>query len=401
MTFNNMTLKEYFSLRQRESFSIDPWADNTIYFGDSLLFDRINRRLETDFVQPRGVPKFFVYGAYGSGKTHTLAYVARALEQNTMYASEPIYLDVAPLNRRDRFQRIYARLLDAVGLDRVREAAELIADTIEGTDKVARMLELGILPFGDNTLKVSQANVFRNVLFGGRQMQLSWEWMKGRKNTPDQATMLGVQKDLTEPSDLVNCLLNIGALHYKAFERKVVFLVDESEAIRSVTDPDALDEILHMIRLLLENSNSFVGFVFAVQAEGGMEAIGDAFSREDIRRRVDYESGYIDLTIMVSQITSAREFALRILEYLVDQQAAAKTIQDESLGTTKELYPFTDAAIEAISRHVADNPQLASPAFIISTMSNAAIEAWRRRSESDKHYLIDPTIVEETVFPEG
>ena len=400
MTYTDLTLKQYFFLRQRESFSIDPWSDNKVYFGDSVLVERINRRLETDFVQPRGVPKFFVYGAYGSGKTHTLAYIAHELQQNTMHPTEPIYLDIAPLGRRDRFQRIYSRLLDAIGLDRVRDAAETVADQIEG-DKVQGMLDCDVLPFGDNTLKVSQANVFRNVLFGGRQMHLSWEWMKGRKNTADQATMLGVQKDLTEPSDLVNCLLNIGSLHHRGTGRKIVFLIDETEAIRSVTDPDALDEILHMVRLLLENTNNFVGLIFAVQAEGGMEAIGDAFLREDIRRRVDYDQGYVDLAIMVNQVTSARDFILRILDYLVDQAQAGSAIDDESLDTESNLFPFTDSAIEAISQHVADNPQLASPAFIISTMSNAAIEAWRRRGERNSHYLVDPDIVEETVFPEG
>ncbi len=400
MPYENMTMREYFFLKRSDSFSIDPWNDNRIYFGDTQLFQRITRRLETDFVQPRGVPKFFVFGAYGSGKTHTLAHICYELERYTMHRAEPIYVDIAPLGSRERFQRIYARLLDAVGLERVYEAVEVVADQISGIDKVSGMLDNNVLPFGDSTLKVSQANVFRNVLFGGRQTQLSWEWMKGRRNTPDQATMLGVQKDIVEPSDLVNCLLNIGALYYRGTGKKLVFLVDEAEAIRSVTNPDSLDEIVHMIRLLLENANNYIGVIFAVQAEGGMEAIPEVFSREDIRRRVDYDLGYIDLVIMVSQVASAKDFMIRVLEYLVDQEEASRTIQAESLETTSALFPFTESAIEAISQHVADNPHLASPAFIISAMSNAAVEAWRRRAERDMHFLVDQEIVEETLFPE-
>ena len=106
MAYENMTLREYFSLKHKESFSIDPWHDNKIYFGDSQLVERIKRRIETDFVQPRGVPKFFVLGAYGSGKTHTLAYIAYELGLNTMHPAEPIYLDIAPLGARERFQRL-------------------------------------------------------------------------------------------------------------------------------------------------------------------------------------------------------------------------------------------------------------------------------------------------------
>ncbi len=401
MAYEDLTLKQYFSLKDKESLSIDPWNDKEIYFGDSQLIDRIKRRLETDFVQPRGVPKFFVHGAYGSGKTHTLAHISNDLEQNAMHPAEPIYVDIAPLRARDGFQRIYSRLLDAVGLDRVRDAAERVADEIKEADKIQAMLDKNVLPHGDSTLKVSQANVFRNVLYGGRQTQLSWEWMKGRKNTPDQATMLGVQKDLTEPADLVNCLLNVGSLYYRGTGKKTVFLVDEVEAIRSVTNSDSLDEIQHMLRLLLENSNTVVGLVLAVQAEGGMEDIGDVFTREDIRRRVDFDLGFMDLASLVSQVSSAREFMELVLEYLVDQDKADDVIQDELLNTRKELFPFTESAVDAICQHVADNPQLASPAFIISTMSNAAVEAWRKRAEQDVHVLVDDQIVEETIFPEG
>ena len=400
MAFEDLSLKEYFSLKQKEALSIDPWNDKEIYFGDSHLIGRIKRRLETDFVQPRGVPKFFVYGAFGSGKTHTLAYISYELERSKMHPAEPIYVDIAPLRAKDSFLRIYSRLLDAVGLDRVRDATEAVVDSIPVPDKVQGMLDENILPFGDDTLKVSQANVFRNVLYGGRQSQLSWSWMKGRKNSPDEATMLGVQKDLIEPADLVNCLLNIGSLWYAGSNRKkIVFLVDEVEAIRSVTNPDSLDEIQHMLRLLLENANTFVGFVFAVQAEGGMEGIGETLTREDIRRRVDYDQGYVDLTAMVNEPASVREFMARVLEHLIDRVRVEETIRVEGLETTAELFPFTESAVGAICQHLADRPELASPAFIISAMSNAAVEAWRRRGQRDVHLLVDREIVEETVYP--
>ena len=33
MAYENLSLKEYFSLKHKESFSIDPWTDKKIYFG--------------------------------------------------------------------------------------------------------------------------------------------------------------------------------------------------------------------------------------------------------------------------------------------------------------------------------------------------------------------------------
>lgn len=403
MAFETTPLGEYFLLRDRQSFSIEPWRDQRIFFGDQKLAERIVKRLESDFVQPRGVPKFFVFGSYGSGKTHTLAHIRYVLESQrlaSMYPTEPIYVDIAPLSARERYERIHARLLDAIGVDRVKLAAESVADQIEG-DKVKGFIECGVLPLGDEALKVSQANVFRNLLFGGRQAQLSWEWMRGRKTSVEDAQTLGTQKDLLEPQDYVNCLLNLGALHQGGTKKRIVFLVDEAESFRSVTHPDSQTELLHVIRLLLENSNTFVGLILAIQTEGGMEQIGQFFTSPDIMRRVDYEHGYIDLTGMVAGVGDAEEFIKQVIEYLVDQQKAASVVEEEGLGTSAEIFPFTEEAIAAISAHISGDPERALPASIIAWMSNAAVEAWRRRNESEVHQLVTADIIEETIYPEG
>ena len=90
MSFDDMTLKNYFLLKDRDSLSIDPWRDQKQFFGASDLNERIRKRIESDFVQPRGIPKFFVHGYYGSGKTHTLAHIDYVLRQWNVYRTEPI-----------------------------------------------------------------------------------------------------------------------------------------------------------------------------------------------------------------------------------------------------------------------------------------------------------------------
>lgn len=400
MAFENMSLKEYYGLR-RESLSIDPWVDSSQYFGDVAVPERIKDRLETDFVKPRAVPKFVVHGGFGSGKTHTLAFVKYTLENYEIYPTEPLYVSMAPLSSRETYRRIHVRLLDAIGLDRTVVAVESVMDIINSDDKVEGLISENILPFGDDSLKVSQANIFRNLLFGGRQRQLSWEWMKGSKNTADQAVTLGIRKDVAEPVDFVNCLLNIGSLYYRGLKKKLVFLVDEGEAIRQVTSADAQNEIRYMIRLLLEDSNNFIGTVFAVQVEAGMESIGEFFTSDDIRRRLDFDEGYIDLEGAVNQVSDAEQFIRQAIQYLVSQETASAIIQSDGLLTTDDLFPFTEDSISAITSHVADNPAEASPAFILSKMSSAAIAAWRQRAQFEKHVLVDRDIVEKSIFPEG
>ncbi len=401
MAFEEKSLKDYYFLRRWESFSIDPWKDREVYFGEAELLKRISDRINSDFVKRRSVPKFFLHGAYGSGKTHSLAHIAYTLETNMMYRSEPIYFAMPPLTSKESWLRIHTKFIDSIGPDRIRSSVEIMADKIPGTDKVRGLLDLGVLPYGDDTMKVSQANVLRNFLFGGHQSQLSWEWMKGRKNSPDQAAVLGIHKDITEATDLINCLLNLGSLYYAAHSKKLVFLIDEAEAVRSVTNADSQRVLQHMFRDLFDDDNRYVGLILAIQAEGGMEAIGDFFTREDIFRRLDFAQGYIDLTAMVSEVTSAEQFMRRVLAYLIDQEKAESTIVGEKLSAPKETFPFDEASIKTIATHIADKPEWASPAFILSTMGSAAVEAWRRRGESDKHVVVNTDIVEATIYPEG
>ncbi len=396
MSYESMPLKDYYLLRKYESFSIDPWRDQEIYFGEANLVNRIEKRIESDFEQARRVPKFFVFGAYGSGKTHTLAYISFKLGKNKLHPTEPIYLTIPPLSSKERWIRMHSRLIDAIGPERIHSSVEAIADKIEGTDKIKGFLEQDVLLYGDDTLKISQANIFRNFLFGGRQSQLSWEWLKGRKNTTDQATMLGIQKDLNEATDLVDCLLNLGALYYKATGKKIVFLIDEAEAVQSLQNADSIAEFQYMFRLLLDNNNTYVGLVLAVQSE---EELPEFYQREDIRRRVDYDQGYIDLTSMVGQVSSAKRFITRVLEYLIDHEKAEGVIKAESLPASKELFPFTEESVDTISTYIAEDVRYANPSFILSTLSGAAIEGWRRRNQSTSHAVIDTSIIEEILYP--
>jgi len=402
MAYETASLREYYLLKNRESFFLDPFEDRAVYFGDAVLAKRIASRIEGDFLEARAIPKFFVHGHFGSGKTHTLFHIAYQLETRfrTMYPTEPIYLDIAPLSSKERWLRIHTRLVDALGLDRLRDAAETVADSLQEKDKVEGFITSRVLPFGDQTLKRSQANVFRNLLFGGKQMHLSWEWMKGRRTSVEEAQTLGTQKQLEEPQDLVYCLLNLGALFKEATKSRIVYLVDEGEAFRNVTNPDSVTELIHAIRLLLENSNSYIGFVFAAQIEGDTGSGGFLFEQDDIRRRVGYDQGYIDLNSLLLGAEPPQQFIRKTLEYLLDQEKAKIVIAKEKLDTTPELFPFTEGAVETIARHVQEDPLRALPAGILSYMSSSAIGAWRRREESPVHQLVDETAVEEAIYPD-
>jgi hypothetical protein len=257
-----------------------------------------------------------------------------------------------------------------------------------------------VLRYGETALQNSQAQIFRNLLFGGRQETLSWEWLKGRQLKIDEAQMLGTEMNLTEASDFIACLLNCASLYAKGLRKKIVLLVDEGEALGMVENPDAHEEFVYAIRRLVSNENNVLGFVLAYQTEGDR---GPRMLEHDaIRRRVDYDQGFIDLTSLVLAPDDAKQFILDVINYLVDTDAASATIEAEGLTETEpEFFPFTPDSVDAIADFVTQEPDQSLPSRIISLLSSAVVEGWTRRTSSPSgHVLIEDEIANLVMYPD-
>jgi hypothetical protein len=401
------TLQQYYHLT-KEAFAIDPWRDAEEYFGAQDLEKRIRRRIEADFVQERGVPKFFVYGAYGAGKTHTLAHIRWVLESDPGltrdFPTEPIYFEIAPIRAREQWSKVHERLINAIGLGRLKEAVRVLLSGADATDPIETLEAKGVLRYGEEAIKRSQAQIFRNLLFGGRQETLSWEWLKGRQLRVDDALMLGTETSLSEPSDFTACLLNAASLIHRGLGRKLVLLIDEAETLHNLTNSDSQEEFLFAFRRLVATDNNVLGLVVAYEsAGGGMEQAPRLFQHEAIMSRVDYEQGFFDLTnLLPVETRAAKDFIIEILRYLVDQVRARQTIDDEGLETDPEYFPFTKEAVDLIADFVTQSPERTLPRQIIALLSNAVVEAWRRRddSEGSPHVLVDEEIANHVMYPE-
>jgi len=394
VAFDKVRINEYYGLT-KETFSIDPINDSAQYFGNQKLSDRIRARIESDFAQARAVPKFYVLGDFGTGKTHTLLHIAHVLENDTLEEVEPIYLDIAPLRHKERFATLQNRMLDAIGLDPLGSAAERFVSSVKG-DKAVGIQEM--LKYGDVTLKSSQANVFRNILFGGRQRQLSWEWLKGAVLSSADRESLQVTKTLTQPGEFVHVLLNAAILYREGTGRRIVFLLDEVEATRDVTDGDSQAELIFGFRELFDDTNNILGLIAAIQQEGGTE-IGEVMSNEAVFRRIGREMGVFDLTSLVREPVELQKFVDDLLRYLIKQDEAAKIIEDEGLECKVEHFPFSEAALVTLNDGLQSQPNLLRPSGIIQTLATGAIEGWRRRKHHDKHVIVTPEIMEEVLYP--
>jgi hypothetical protein len=72
-----MEFREWFCLRNRANFTIDPKVNPTdarFYFGRDDIKDKVLKQMRHSFAAP-GTPKMMIWGPYGSGKTQTLFYL--------------------------------------------------------------------------------------------------------------------------------------------------------------------------------------------------------------------------------------------------------------------------------------------------------------------------------------
>ena len=397
-----MTLKEHFALK-KDSFSIDPREDAGAYFGGSMMHEQLRERLETDFVRQRQVPKFCIFAPYGGGKTHTLHHIEHLLRTDlaTEYPTEPLILDISPLRTKERWSKVHGDIINAIGLDRIREAVTaLLADPAAARDPVTHLQAKGVLKYGEQAIIASQARVFRALLFGGPMEGAALQWLKGGKIPVAQAEAIEIETTLTEVSHLVACLLNVAALLKIGLGRRPVLLIDEAEALRSVTNPDSENEFKAALRKLTDDENNVLGVIVAFQVEGGMEDAPEMLTEELVFRRFGYDAAFFDLAEIVSAMENVRTFITDILEYLVDQDAAEKIIAEHSLDTEREFFPFTPAAVDRLAEFIIDeDPKNQVPSQIITRMSDAVVAAWRKSRREGGFELVDDLIIEAALFP--
>jgi len=400
---NSTTLKEHFHL-QKDSFSIDNRADARVYFGGSTLNDKLRERLLTDFVRQRQVPKFCIYGAYGAGKTHTEHHIEHLLRTDLArpYPTEPIFLEISPIRNKERWTKVHGDIINAIGLDLIREAVTaLLADPSAAQDPYKYLTDKGVLRYGEAAIRSSQARVFRALLFGGPMEAAALQWLKGGKVTGPQAEAIEIETSLTEVSHLIAGLLNVAALIKEGLGRRPILLIDEAEALRALGAADSVNEFVTAFRKLADDDNNVLGLIVAFQTEGGMEDAPEVLTDDAVFRRFGYDAAFFDLQENVGGMDNVRTFIIEILRYLVDQDAAAKTIASKGLATDPEFFPFTPDSVDRLAEFITEeDPKNQVPDQIIKRMGDAVIRAWRAAAEdSGELVLVDDQIIEGALYP--
>ena len=83
------------------------------------------------------------------------------------------------------------------------------------------------------------------------------QWLKGGAISAAHAEALEIETKLTEVSHLVACLLNVAALIKVGLGRRPILLIDEAEALGSLTTGDPFNDFVAAFRKLQTTTTTF------------------------------------------------------------------------------------------------------------------------------------------------
>jgi DNA polymerase III delta prime subunit len=375
------TFKEWFCLNNRETFTIDAKvnpADARFYFGRDPLRDRMKKQINRGFIDPQ-VPKMMIYGAYGSGKTQTLYYLAYELDANPPASCKgkphAVHLDIE-VQSKSMADQWHLQMMEALGMATVQGwLQQLYSQTAHFDPEVDKLA-------GDPNI----AMVFKE-LRGGQAFN-AWRWLTGQKLPAGDLQSLKVTRNLVDVGvgDMVASLQALGNLA-RSVGACLIFFIDEMEELINIKQGDAAESWHQYTRKLADNSNSSVGFVIGFKAVTVDEA-PKMLIREDILSRIS-RANLIELETL-SAPANVKAFVEEMLAHLIEQPKAEKLIQKEKLSSTIKTYPFTAAAFDLLCDYACQDAIKSTPRNIIRTINECAIAAW----DSQKK-VIDDDIVNE------
>lgn len=403
MQVKEMDLKDYCCLN-RPRLRVDPEADASWFFGNRRVEDELLSRIYNDF-NIRGVPKCGIVGRFGSGKTHSLYHIKHIFEtEPDKFPAVSFILHVAPYDEGtpglSGWEYIHGKMLNAMGesflRSIVREFDKLPGTRTRGlTDEMVKVFK-----FGDENLKTSLANILPGYFLREvRSTLVAWKWLRGAKPGKGESFQdAGITKTLDTAEDMINVICNLGNLVRKIWNKGIVFLMDESQALDEVKR--RLVEIQNAFLRLAGDENEDVGFIIAYTGHPPA-SVPKVIQRDDILTRLGVSrtnigDAFINLKGVINTEDDIRNFISSILDGIIDGRKAQKLITDFSLTgkvQPKEI-PFMKEAIEQIVERLYQSELTRNARMIIETLARLAATAYQQGKETNKYIPVDRTFAD-------
>lgn len=410
MDIKTMDLREYCGLN-RPRFRFDPESDAERYFGNREVSNELLRRISSDFLI-RGVPKCGVVGRFGYGKTHTLYHIKYVFETDPeLYPAKPFVCRIAPYDESTPglggWGYIHSKMLDAMGEGFIREMVRAFDGLPDTRTQPLADAMAGVFRFGPENLRRSLANVLSAYFLRDmRSTMPAWRWLRGQKPPGQELSRDGVTMWLEHAGDMVDVILNLGAMSRKIWGFGICFLMDEGQALNEVRKREV--EIHDAFLQMAQPDNEDVGFVLAYFGTGHSAIPPVVSTPPDILSRLgvteaNINEAFIDLRRIINSPQDMKEFISNFLSSIRDTEQGAKVVDQFGLGerTSSELLPFDLGALDRIVTILFQVEQLRNPRMIIDSLARVAAAAYQQAKRQGEYVIADQLLLNEVLSALG
>lgn len=365
-----LTLSENFFLRPgRRNFEIQfrtNEEDRKAYFGTSHLNLELTQSIRERYAM--GLPpKKYLYGEYGSGKTHTLFNLKYHLEQNSEALPFKILCPLieGEFKKKTNYSYLHGQMMEAISLEEVRAVVqEYLAKHATG-DLGKTLREY----FGDANI----AKAIQGLGLGGQQITL-WRWLCGHGLSASELNAHNLTKNMDTVGEMVRVLTGLCRM-FREKGINFVFLLDEMEGLGNVDDSDAQDSFHDALRKLADQENDVVGFIVSIFA-GSEEQIPQFVYRPDIVSRIG--GAHTHHLNYFQQDQDVEKFLLDLSALVIDTQKRTEAERAKTIPSGLKFYPFSDDAKEQFIHLAVSAPGASLPRNIIDAVNECALCAFRR-----------------------
>ena len=344
---------------------LSPVDHAEIYAGRKELIAKLKKRINRAYATGSAMHTL-LYGSFGAGKTHTLYNLASYIRDKGIEA-DIFHVTCPPIETSavELYQKIILELGQATLYELVREVWNSVYPKFE--EAAATTDESKIDVINDFVNHRDFATVVLAYQKPGTEMAyLVWKWLSGEKCSSTEKRKLGVITDNSNPTNAIDTLLTIIHMDVqlkklKNQKRLFILMIDELDHLRPL---GTAEDFIEFFRRLAEQEPLFAMLLAytAATAEGI-----PALNAPPVRQRLGYPDNYIEISTFTAEESKAFIADLfRLLRPhgidLNEKVEKAKSLTSETVS--KDFFPFTEEAVDAVINQISGRGQPLCPRTI-------------------------------------
>lgn len=370
----NKSLSEVFCLKEgRKNFQINVRSsaeDRSVYFGQNRLNEELTQDIRDRYAMGFP-PKKFIYGLYGAGKTHTLYNMVYQLVESPS-ASDFGYVVKCPIiegefRKKTGFDYLHGQIMEAIGLENIKSLVQRFLQN----NATQNLSELLLSRFRYSNI----SKAIHNLGLGAQDVTI-WKWLTGGKLGTGELTTLGLTKNIDTTEEMTTIIAEVGKM-FNAEDTYYLFMLDELEGLKNVTDDDAQRSFHDAFRKLASDENDSVGFIVSIYA-GQEDDIPDFIWESDITNRIGRDNIH-DIRYLHEE-GAVELFLSDLFQLTIDPDLKTQGESEGTIPPGLNWYPFIDAAKDQFVNDAISAVTASLPRNIIRAVNECALQALRRDS---------------------